>query len=231
MKFFRKMFCRTKRSIEQLSYSWDDGLGVWQKRIEALPWQEVLEIMGRFVPRAYEPWRQHDDELWRLFRQRLLRIEQPLFRPDLRLYGGRLLRVEDGSSNDYIKEEAALHLTQFDEPRFVVEDCGRLRGFALSPQLVIAGTAAVSSFPETVEKKAREFGYFLLTEADAVCVEKHWKTLCRMMTMAGVPSLQGVNHFQLQAEPAYSDYPVWHHVRRCVSFIEDDDYSVFLAKL
>lgn len=231
LKFFQKVWDSAKHSVERLSYSWDDGLSVWQKRIEEMPWQEAQKIMSGFSPRAYEPWRQHDDELWKLLWQRLFCIEQPVFQPDLMSYGGMLLRVEDGSSNDYIKEEAELHLRPFEKPRFVVEDCGRLRGFALSPQLVIAGVTAVSAFPAAVEKKAQEFGYSLLTEADAVCLEKHWDALCRMMAMAGVPSLQGINAFQLRSADSYPDYPVWHHMRRCFSFIEDDDCSVLLAKL
>lgn len=192
-----------------------------------MSWQEALKVRNNFVPRAYEPWKRHDEELWNLLWQRLFRIEQPY----LTLYDEMLLRVKDGSSNDYIKEEAALHLTQFDKPRFVMEDCGRLRGFALSPQLVIAGITSVSAFSHAVEKKAREFGYSLLTKADALCLEKHWDTLCRMMSMAGVPSLQGITAFQLQAENAYDDYPVWHHMEKRSFCVEFDDCSRLLARL
>lgn len=230
MQLFEKMLDQEEHRI----YSWDDSLSVWKERLAKMSWQDAMELWRKYVPRGYKPWMQHDEELWQMFCARLFRIEQPVLKPDFDSWGHILFQVADGSSNAKIKEAVALGLMDEDGPKIVMEACGRLRGFALSPQLVIAGVTATSAFPRTVLRQARIFQYSLLTEEDVVCVETHWEELESMMALTGVPTIRRLNYFQLQPESKseWNDaYPVWDHRLKKSYCIEHDDYAVLLAKL
>lgn len=229
LQLFKNLFFRAKHGVQSINSSWDDPLDVWRERLEKMSWQEALEYRCKFVPRGYWPWEEHDQVLWEVLSERLFRIEQPIFRPDLSAYAHKLLVVANGCSDEKIKKFVEHGLVDA-EPKIVIELCGRLRGFALSPQLVIAGITAVSSFPRDVLRKVRNSPYSLLTEADAVCVQAHWDELEHLMSWAGVPGIQGLNYFLLQGEGDF-EYPVWSHELKSVSFMEHDDYSALLAKL
>ena len=228
-----KLFGRkVKRDFSEV---WDQPIDELQKKINAMTWQEAVDNLKKFVKQTDDVWGKYDEEVTQLFSQRLSRFEEQLFQFNLVTHGHLLFRVEDGSSNEDIKDEVALHLTEYDKPKIIVEDSGLFRGFAVSPNLVIVGVTAIGILREQVGDVLAEKALSLLTEREARCVEKNWKALSALMKVVNVPNLDEVVHFHLVSDEESSDdefmSPVWVHKEKHVSYVTFEDISFVIAKI
>lgn len=209
----------------------DKSVDVFKTIIEEMPWQEVLAFKEKFVPREGDPWEWHDRELSSLLRKRLFRLELPVF------YFGeedkkQVLWVNQNASSRAIKDLVAREMTSEDSPKFVVEECGKVRGFALSPTLIVVGCALVYAAPEKIIEQAKMLGVFLPTKEDASLIGQNQAKLNYMMQKVGVPSLAKVSSFLLASDTKNSwDFPIW--ILSCArnSSIEWDDMTFLLAKM
>ena len=169
-----RLFSRrnVKNSSEKQKIPHEDAsLKKWQDFADRCDWKRVAEAQAKFIPRAYEPYVQHDDEVWRILHKRLLQFELPVLMSSfIQENVERFIFVEDGASFSRIKDEVYHFHVAICSPRFVVEECGKLRGFALSGELVIVGVALAGTHPENVEKLIQGQGLQLLTREDSKCV-------------------------------------------------------------
>ena len=233
-----RLFSRrnVKNSSEKQKIPHEDAsLKKWQDFADRCDWKRVAEARAKFIPRAYEPYVQHDDEVWWILYRRLLQFELPVLTSSfIQENVERFIFVEDGASFSRIKDEVYHFHVAICSPRFVVEECGKLRGFALSGELVIVGVALAGTHPENVEKLIQGQGLQLLTREDSKCVEANLPTLIKMMKEVEVPSLEGMAEWMIaqpenQAADMYEIYDLRHPER--IGHIEDDDTTCLLGKL
>ena len=203
---------------------------VFRAAIEEMSWQKVLEFKENFIPRGNDPWAWHDRELSSLLWRRLFRLEQPVFHFDNDK--DQIFKVASGLSRREIKDLIAREMTPAEAPKFVVEDSGKVRGFALAPTLVVVGCVPICTTPEKIIKNAGKLGVHLPTEEDAILIDKNREKLNQMMLRVGVPSLVNVSSFLLASSARNNwDFPVW--ILSCArkSSIEWDDMTFLLAKM
>ncbi len=118
------------------------------------------------------------------------------------------------------------------KPKFVIEKDGNLRGFALSADLVIAGTAYEFEKAFEIEKRAIDAEYLLPTSEDCKVIEQHWTELSEMMDEANIPNLENAEMLLLACPIGCNlSYPVWQHKECRTSRVYWDDWAKFMAKL
>jgi len=213
----------------------DDPIEIWQMFVENVNWQDVYDVRVKFIPRAYGSYAKHDDAILDLLWRRLFRMEQPVMRSGFwASQAGNVIEVENDAAAMSIKAVVSSVNIPFSAPKYVVERCGKLRGFAVSPQLILAGVTAISSFPYAVIAAAEKMKVKLLTREESQVVEENLSRLTDMMGDVGVPLLNR-NEWMLQPTQedvrigSYETYNLRHPKR--FGYLEHDDFSVLLAKL
>lgn len=211
----------------------DDSVECWQAFAEKVGWREVYDVHRSFVPRAYGPYADHDMAVCNLLSERLFRMEQPILSPAfLGSLSADIIEVENGADNEAVK--AVVSSKSVSVPMYVVERCGKLRGFALAPQLILAGVTATAFRPYWVLKMAEKMNVSLLSREETEVVEKNLQRLLGMMSKVGVPRLHEKEWMLLPSEDdvragSYETYNLRHSKR--LGYLEHDDFSVLVAKL
>lgn len=226
----KNLSAQKKSEIAKKMPSKADSLSDWEKFINTHHWKEVMYVCAKFIP---EYGSEKDNKIWGLLCDRLTQIEQPIVSPEF-IYknSGKIIWVEENLSAQEVKNLVARYDVQIKYPCFVIETSGKLRGFALSPNLVVAGFSATSTYPILAIKKVKSSRLAFLTKKDSEAVEECFVELNNMMVDAGVP---GCNYQWMIApekgemKDPYEGYDVY-HVNR-LTYYEDDDYTVIFAKL
>lgn len=215
-----------KRFLQKL----DLPIAELSKIIDEMSWPRAKRIYLAFSPREDYVSDEHDNEVSELLYRRMCRIEQPKFKPNDE---SRVIRVANKATNDEVKRIVAEQMKDGDAPKFVLENNGKLRGFAVSDSLIIAGVAGEVEEAFEIEIRALEANLQLLSHDDFRVVEKCWADLSAMMAEAKVPDLEIADMF-LMATPfdeGRVSYPAWSHDRQRVSQIDWDDCAWLMAKL
>mgnify|MGYP003210302589 FL=1 len=187
-KFGERIGVRKKSDAANLIPGRNDAIEKWRFFANTAHWKQVYDAWADWMYRGYKPYIEHDEKVGELLESRLLGIEQPILPPAwLLLHANRLIEVECGADVQRVKE--AVRLKYCGAPCFVVEQNGRLRGFALSDKLIIAGVSSVSFGLAEVQRKMEKTGMSFLSREDSHCLEKHIGLVNQMMEAAGVPTL------------------------------------------
>lgn len=208
----------------------EDSLAYWHDFISKHSWKDVLVLKSKFVPCALV---EKDDEIWNLLCQRLIQIEQPVVSVCfINEYSDRIIWVDCQVSNQMVKNVVAQKYSSINKPCFVLETSGKLRGFALSEKLVIAGASAIAVFPHAAVKKVMSLNLSFLTKEDSSLVETNFWELNQMMRQVSVPGCCSdwmiADEGKMPNNP-YEGYDV-HHPNR-FTYYEHDDFTIIFAKL
>lgn len=115
-----------------------------------------MHARAKFIPRAGS---QKDEEILQITWQKLIKIEQPnVCAAFISEHKDCIIWVDFRASNQTVKKVVAQKYSSMSRPCFVLETTGKLRGFALSENFVIAGTAAMSVFPHTAVNQVTSLG-------------------------------------------------------------------------
>lgn len=237
---FKKLFCgifgseNAGNSVKTLRKPHRDAsVEEWRNFINRAGWRQVAQIRSKFVPFAFGEEGKRDEQICNAMWERLFRIEQPVLDYDfLRSNADKIIFVGQCASNDCIKHD--VRLSYAGEVKFVVEKGGKLRGFALSEDLILAGVTGCSGFPVSALKKTAEWGFYLLSREDSRRVEEVLPVLSEMMDAVDVPSLRDVFVWMLavpdgQIGDPYECYSLRREDR--FSYAEFDDPVVAVCKL
>lgn len=174
-------------------------LSVWQKWIELADWQKV-----------YKCWKDVDylvddsgnalygGKVRELLEQRLAQIQRPVLCDAFFAKHHNVLVVQSGCSREDILRSVALQMTPKMRPQFVVDDTHKLVGFALSPQLIVAGVSAIGVWPSNAAAIVEKKGFSFLSQSEAMCVTRRKDLLNEMMKEAGVPDISQLENFPLR---------------------------------
>lgn len=215
-----------KRFLQQL----DLPMAELSKIIDGMSWPRARKIYLAFTPREDYVSDEHDEEVAELLYKRMCRIEQPKFKPHDE---SRVIRVANQATDDEVKRIVAEQMNDGDAPKFVLENNGKLRGFAVSDSLIIVGVAGEMEEAYEIEMRAQEANLRLLSGNDFMVVEKWWNDLSAMMTEAKVPDLEEADRFLLATTPnvLHYTYPTWLHDEQRSSRVDWNSYAWLMAKL
>ena len=188
-------------------------LSVWQKWIEQADWQKVYKCwkdVGYLVDDSGKAL--YGGTVRNLLEQRLAQIQRPVLCDAFFAKHYNVLVVQSGCSREDILRSVALQMTPKMRPQFVVDDTHKFVGFALSPQLIVAGVSAIEVFPFRAEKILSFYHLSFLSQKDALLVTRRKDLLNEMMKEAGVPDISFLKGFPLGA--VGDDYvtDVWNFV-------------------
>ena len=114
---------------------------------------------------------------------------------------------------------------------YVIEKSGRLRGFALSSVLVIAGITPVNLFAKDIQSAAAKCNLRLTAEDDVPYIMSCRDELSAMMNEAGVPDFDGVFRWLLTGRAENGEFTVWYPYAGEFSRIGGNDSSRMLVKI
>lgn len=186
-------------------------LVVWDKWIELADWQKV-----------YKCWKDVDylvddfgnalygGTVRELLEQRLAQIQSPVLCDAFFAKHHNVLVVQSGCDREEILHGLALQMTRKMRPQFVVDDAHKLVGFALSPQLIIAGVSALGVWPSNAAAIVDKNGFSFLSQSEAKCVTRQKDILCEMMREAGVPDISQLEGFPLNVNDDDWNVQVWY---------------------
>lgn len=210
----------------------DDSLEMWRNFTVKAGWRKVAQVKERFVPFAFGEEAVHDNKIVELLSDRLTQVEQTVFTENfLRNNSSRVIFVDDGAPNGRVKEIVKIYYNG--NVKFVVEESGKLRGFALSQDLILVGRVWVKVTPQYALSLVERQGVRLLNREDSAVVEKNLPSLVKMMEEAEVPTLRDVLLWLLEnakdCKDMFDCYDLRHGKR--LGSAEADDLVVVVCKL
>ena len=186
-------------------------LSVWQKWIEQADWQKVYKCwkdVGYLVDDSGKAL--YGGTVRNLLEQRLAQIQRPVLCDAFFAKHYNVLVVKSGCSREDILRSVALQMTPKMRPQFVVDDTHKFVGFALSPQLIVAGVSAIEVFPFRAEKILSFYHLSFLSQSEAMCVTRRKDLLNEMMKEAGVPDISQLEGFPLNVNDDDWNVQVWY---------------------
>ncbi len=204
----------------------------WQKFVDNNDWQIVYNVWSDFRLRGYEPYVMHDKQVERLLWNRLFRIEQPVLNGSfLKRCFRQIIFVENGADNAEIKNVVRQEY-MMGAPQYVVEKNGKLRGFCLSPDLIIVGITPVLLPVGEMQQEVGKRNLFLTNQDDALRITLCRDKLSKMMKKAGVPSFNGVYCWMIETDPERDkEFQIWRPDAEQSFWVGNSDFSPMLAKL
>lgn len=237
---FKKLFCgifgsgNTGNSVKTLRKPHRNApIEEWRNFVNQAGWRQVAQIRSKFIPCAFGEEGKRDKQICDAMWERLFRIEQPVLDYDfLRSNADKIIFVGQHASNDCIKHD--VRFSYAGEVKFVVEKGGKLRGFALAEDLILAGVTCCGAYPDGALKWTAEQGFHLLSREDSRRVEEVLPVLSEMMDAVDVPSLRDVFMWMLavpdgQIGDPYECYSLRREDR--FSYVEFDDPVIVVCKL
>lgn len=196
-------------------------LVVWEKWIEQADWQNVYKCW-QHVEDYTDDWGYpiYYGRVCELMEERLSQIERPVLSDVFFEKHHNIVVVQSGASRVAVLNEVALQMTRKMRPQFVVDNTHKLIGFALSPQLIIAGVSALGVWPSKAAAIVAENELAFLSQSEAKCVTRQKDLLCEMMREAGVPDISQLESFPLHVVGDDWVVDVW-------SFCPDDNGKHF----
>lgn len=184
---------------------------VWEKWIEQADWQKVYKCWMH-VEDYTDDWGYpiYYGRVCELMEERLSQIERPVLSDVFFEKHHNIVVVQSGSSRVAVLNEVALQMTRKMRPQFVVDNTHKLIGFALSPQLIIAGVSAIEILPSNAAVIVEKNGFSFLSQSEARCVTRQKDLLCEMMKEAGVPDISQLEGFPLNVNDDDWNVQVWY---------------------
>lgn len=184
---------------------------VWEKWIEQADWQKVYKCW-QHVEDYTDDWGYpiYYGRVCELIEERLLQIERPVLSDVFFEKHHNIVVVQSGASRVAVLNEVALQMTRKMRPQFVVDNTHKLIGFALSPQLIIAGVSAIEILPSNAAAIVEKNGFSFLSQSEARCVTRQKDLLCEMMNEAGVPDISQLEGFPLNVNDDDWNVQVWY---------------------
>ena len=145
-----------------------------------------------------------------MLERRLAQIQSPVLCDAFFAKHHNVLVVQSGCSREEILHGLALQMTRKMRPQFVVDDTHKLVGFALSPQLIVAGVSAIGVWPSNATAIVEKNGFSFLSQSEAKCVTRQKDILCEMMREAGVPDISQLEGFPLNVNDDDWNVQVWY---------------------
>ncbi len=108
-----------------------------------------------------------------------------------------IIRVDDNVAAEQVKSKVRNCYVEKCSPWYVVEKSGRLHGFVLWGDLIIAGVTLIEVFPHYLPEMVERLGVQLLTRAGFRLVEKNLPALIVKMREAAVSGLEKVYFWML----------------------------------
>lgn len=203
----------------------------WQNFVDNNEWPIVYKARNNFRPRGYEPYTEHDKAVENLLWKRLFRIEQPvLSRGFLKRHCRQIILVDCDADSGTIKENA--RQSYMGAPQYVVEKNGKLRGFCLSPELIIAGITPVLLPVGKMQQEVGKRNLFLTNQDDALRITLCRDKLNKMMKKTGVPSFSGVYCWMIKTGlESDRGFLIWRPDAEQSFWVGNSDFSPMLAKL
>ncbi len=228
---FFNLFKRETRKIEVPIPSINAPIEKWQNFVDSNEWPIVYKAWNDFSPRGYEPYTVHDKEVGNLLWTRLFRIEQPILgRGFLKRHSRQIIFVDCDVDSETIKEN--VRQAYIGVPQYVVEKNGKLRGFCLSSELIVAGITLVLLPVSEMQREVRKRNLFLTNQDDAIRITLCRNKLSQMMKKAGVPSFSGVYYWIIKTSlGGDEEFQIWRPDAEQSSFAGNSDFSPMLAKL
>ena len=184
---------------------------VWQKWIEQADWQKVYKCW-QHVADYTDDWGYpiYYGRVLELMEERLSQIQRPVL-PDMFFEKHHNIVVaKSGSAREDILHSVSLQMTRKMRPQFVVDNTHKLIGFALSPQLIVAGVSAIGVWPSNAAAIVEKNGFSFLSQSEAMCVTRQKDILCEMMREAGVPDISQLEGFPLNVNDDDWNVQVWY---------------------
>ena len=206
ISFFKNLFrpVMTNLDLEHLDLNVEPStfspFSVWQKWIEQADWQKVYKCW-QHVADYTDDWGYpiYYGRVLELMEERLSQIQRPVL-PDMFFEKHHNIVVaKSGSAREDILHSVSLQMTRKMRPQFVVDNTHKLIGFALSPQLIIAGVSALGVWPSNAAAIVEKKGFSFLSQSEAMCVTRRKDLLNEMMKEAGVPDISLLKGFPLGA--------------------------------
>ena len=175
-------------------------LVVWDKWIEQAHWQKVHKCWLHEADLT-DDWGYpiYFGSVRQLLVNRLTQIERPVLSDVFFEKHHNCVVVKAGCDREEILRSVALQMTRKMRPQFVVDNTHKLIGFALSPQLIIAGVSALGVWPSNAAAIVEKNGFSFLSQSEAMCVTRRKDLLNEMMKEAGVPDISLLKGFPLGA--------------------------------
>ena len=205
ISFFKNLFrpVMTNLDLEHLDLNVEPStfspFSVWQKWIEQADWQKVYKCwkdVDYLVDDSGEAL--YGGTVRNLLEQRLAQIQRPVLCDAFFAKHHNIVVVQSGGKREDILRSVALQMTPKMRPQFVVDDTHKLVGFALSPQLIVAGVSAIGVWPSNAAAIVEKKGFSFLSQSEAMCVTRRKDLLNEMMKEAGVPDISQLENFPLR---------------------------------
>ena len=217
ISFFKNLFrpVMTNLDLEHLDLNVEPStfspFSVWQKWIEQADWQKVYKCW-QHVADYTDDWGYpiYYGRVLELMEERLSQIQRPVL-PDMFFEKHHNIVVaKSGSAREDILHSVSLQMTRKMRPQFVVDNTHKLIGFALSPQLIVAGVSALGVWPSNATAIVEKNGFSFLSQSEAKCVTRQKDILCEMMREAGVPDISQLEGFPLNVNDDDWNVQVWY---------------------
>lgn len=184
---------------------------VWQKWIEQADWQKVHKCW-QHVADYTDDWGYpiYYGRVLELMEERLSQIQRPVLPDMFFVKHHNIVVVQSGGKREDILRNVSLQMTRKMRPQFVVDNTHKLIGFALSPQLIIAGVSALGVWPSNAAAIVEKNGFSFLSQSEAKCVTRQKDILCEMMREAGVPDISQLEGFPLNVNDDDWNVQVWY---------------------
>ena len=217
ISFFKNLFrpVMTNLDLEHLDLNVEPStfspFSVWQKWIEQADWQKVYKCW-QHVADYTDDWGYpiYYGRVLELMEERLSQIQRPVL-PDMFFEKHHNIVVaKSGSAREDILHSVSLQMTRKMRPQFVVDNTHKLIGFALSPQLIVAGVSAIGVWPSNAAAIVEKNGFSFLSQSEAMCVTRQKDILCEMMREAGVPDISQLEGFPLNVNDDDWNVQVWY---------------------
>ena len=195
---------RKKESKAEVMPLRNQSVEEWQKWAEKANWKNVYEAWQNFLPRGYDPYKEHDRKVLEILRKRLFCIEYPICHVSEKI---NHLEVPNGIGSASLK--ALVKDTERDYPYLIVEKSGRYRGIALSPDLIFVGMCWISVSISEAVQKARELKLDFLTREDSEVIEKYFKETNDLLDCIGAPTFREVFWWCVAPLASHAPYEIW----------------------
>lgn len=217
ISFFKNLFrpVMTNLDLEHLDLnvepSVNSPLVVWDKWIEQADWQKVYKCW-QHVADYTDDWGYpiYYGRVLELMEERLSQIQRPVLPDMFFVKHHNIVVVQSGGKREDILRNVSLQMTRKMRPQFVVDNTHKLIGFALSPQLIIAGVSALGVWPSNAAAIVEKNGFSFLSQSEARCVTRQKDILCEMMNEAGVPDISQLEGFPLNVNDDDWNVQVWY---------------------
>ncbi len=197
------MFRKKEKKAEVMPLR-NQSVEEWQKWINVAHWKDVYEAWQNFLPRGYEPYKEHDQKVLKVLRRRLFGIEYPICHVSEKI---NHLEVADGISSAQLKN--LVKTTTKAYPYLIVEKSGRYRGIALSPDLIFVGMCWLSVSVAEAIQKAKELNLAFLTREDSAVMEQYFQQTNELLDCINAPTFRETIGWLVAPLAAQAPYEIW----------------------